>query len=134
MKTERVKENVELAVVHLATLRKARDELHAYWRKRLEYAGREVETAGNKLAVRVEALEERVLGVLDNVQFKLAEQDKTLAKLTARTVSPPGPACQWTEVVKRTGGGPPKQPKQPKQAITNVETKKRRLLAPRWRS
>lgn len=65
VKTEGVKENVECVVTLLSSLNKAREELHAKWGAKLESTGRNVEAAENKMTDRVEALGEKILGVLD---------------------------------------------------------------------
>lgn len=58
----------------------------------------------------VEAMEARVLGVLDHVNKKLAEQDEVLAKMVPLKTREQPELQGWTEVVKRTKGGVNKKP------------------------
>lgn len=76
----------------------------------LASADQQTKAAENKVAARVESLEKRVMRTLSIVQKRLAKQDITLAKLAAGPTSPPltETVAQWSEVVKRARGGPPK--------------------------
>lgn len=79
--------------------------------------------AENKVTYGVEALEAKVLGALDRVQSKLAEQNRTMSKLAL-----PVPALrsesQWTKVVKRSNDGPPKPLKMHKATDSRNEVRK----------
>lgn len=108
---EGVKENVERSVNTMIFYRKARDALQADWRARIQVAG--LETLGNKMTYRVEVLELRVMGVLDQVNKKLIEQDGIVAELIISKVSAQPEEQKWTEVVKRPRSGTNKQPKKP---------------------
>lgn len=67
-----------------------------------EVASCNAATTQTNITERMDAMEKRLMGVLGLVQNKLAEQDGTLAKLSA--FSPPLPhpeaSMNWTEVVK----------------------------------
>lgn len=81
VKAEGVKEGVDRVSLVYNKLMKQRVELHAEYRAKLHAAEREVEVASNKFTGRVETTESRVLGALEAVSDKLAEQGNTLEQV-----------------------------------------------------
>lgn len=102
VRSEGVRESVDRAVTSMNALAKARDALYLEWRLKVKATAHEA--ADNKVADRVEALENRVLSVLDQVQLKLAEQDKILSNLPLPLPRDPEQEPKRTEVeeVERT--------------------------------
>lgn len=63
-----------------------------------------MKTNGNKMTERVEALETRVMGELEQVNKKLLEQDGVLSKLATPITHTQPSEPKWTEVVRRPKG------------------------------
>lgn len=63
------------------SLSKARDKMANEWRSRLEASVRGSTLAESKVADKVEATEQKIIGVLEQVRGKLAEQDRCLSRL-----------------------------------------------------
>lgn len=104
VKTEGVKEGVEQFAACFNKRAKVRGDLHAEYQARMNAAERESNVAGNKIADRVQALEDKVMGVLDQVAYKLVMQDTAFSELAKSTASPP-PKCRAT----MRGSNPEKQ-------------------------
>lgn len=118
VRSEGVREAVERGVTSMSVLAKAKDVLHVKWRSKIKTAGHE--TADSKVAEIMEALETRVLSVLDQIQLKLAGQDKASSNLIAPAAPTRSPEQEsiWTEVVKKSRGGQSKPIKKLKTAKT----------------
>lgn len=70
-------DNVDKPVMHCNKLIKFRGELHAEVRAKMNAADRDANATDSKVTDRVEALETKVLHVLDWMSTKIAIQDKT---------------------------------------------------------
>lgn len=105
-----VKENVERMSSGFSKLLEIRGALYAEFHDRVNSVDHEVNLVASKVADRVEALETKVMEVLDQVTEKLAEQKRVVSELGM----PSAPTHQeleqsWVEVVQRSRGDPNRQ-------------------------
>lgn len=106
LKADGAKDAIDKTINSMIKYGRTRDVLLADLRVRIEAASSR--TAENVTSRCVEALETRVMGVLDHVNKKLTEQEEVLAKLAPKSCEQPGDQ-KSTEVVKRPRGGPSKR-------------------------
>lgn len=102
VKTEGVKDGVDRAALCFDKLKKARTDLRAEYLARMETADREIGKADTKMADRVQVMEDKVMGVLEQVADKLAVRSVALPEMAYS--SPPQPRSEeqpWAEVVRR---------------------------------
>lgn len=105
VKTDGVKENFKRATLVFIKLGKARDVLQMEWRSKMGLAT--CAESDDKMTDRVEELEVRVMDVLGQVQNRLSDKEKVLAKLVVSPVSTAVFETCKTDVVKQPRGGPP---------------------------
>lgn len=103
LKADGAKDAMDKTINSMIKYGRTRDALLADLRARIQVAGSGA--AGNVTTACVEALETRVMGVLDHVNKKLTKQDDVLAKLAAPKTCEQLEDYKWTEVVKRPRGG-----------------------------
>lgn len=103
VKAEGVRDTVDKVAGLLGRYIKVKDELHAEWHARVEHAARSTAELEGNISSLVHATEDKIMGVLSAVSDKLAEHDRSLAKLTENGPDPVDeqPSAEWAKVVKR---------------------------------
>lgn len=101
VKTDGVRKNVDHAISYFNKIFKFRPELHAEVRAKISVADRDSKAVGRKITDYVEALETKVLRVLNQMSAKIKDQDRTLAKLVTFPVPNLDSQSQLTEAVKK---------------------------------
>lgn len=131
VKTEGVKEGVERVAACFNKIAKVRGDLRAEYQAKMDAADRESNVAGTKIVDRVQALEDKVMDVLDQVADKLVVQDAVFSKLAKSTAPPPPPSVEqpWAEVVRRSRGRQTKPVVTPVARAGTVKTPRARPLA-----
>lgn len=106
VKTEGVKDSVDKMSTLFVSFAKAREELNAKWRARLDLATRSTNGTEDNLMSVLKTSESKIMGVLRSLTEKLANHDRCFERLRVKRVTPLAinqSSAEWATVVRKRG-------------------------------